>query len=389
MTPGVWPYQIVMGVSTASVAGIVALLGELRDELGLSSAAIGIIVSAGFLAAFVAQITLAPLADRGHARRMIGLGLAMTVFGLAAMVVADSVVVLTGSRALVGFGAGLVMPGLRRAVTVLDPERVGENLGRLIVGEIAGYLAGPITAGALAAVGGVRLPFAAFAVVLVLFVPLALRLPPDTGRKDPAAGRLAFDLLRIRRLQGALVLIAGYFVVIGAFESVVPVMYHDRGASALATGLAFTGFTLPILFVSPLAGRVADRVGAARIASLGIFVVAATSAFYGILPGYVWPAVLMGAAGVADGFGFTGAQVAVSRSVPEERQAAALGLMGATQVAAAGLAAAPAAVLYASVGAAWAWVILAAVALAIVGVAQLLFRGTEPIQGPQPDPLRV
>lgn len=378
-----------MGVATASVAGIVALLGELREELGLSSTAIGLVVSAGFLAAFVAQITLAPFADRGHARRMIGAGLAMAVVGLAAMTVVDSVALLTASRALIGFGAGLVMPGLRRAVSVIDAERVGENLGRLIVGEVAGYLAGPVGAGALAAVGGVRLPFAVFAAGLVLFIPLALRLPPDTGRKDPSAGRLAFDLLRIRRLQGALVLIAGYFVVIGAFESVVPVMFHERGASALATGLAFTSFTLPILLVSPRAGRLADRVGAARVASIGIFVVAVTSAFYGILPGYIWPAVLMGVAGVADGFGFTGAQVAVSRAVPEERQAAALGLMGATEVAAAGLAAAPAAVLFAAVGAAWSWVILAAVSVAIVGVAQLLFRGTEPTANPQPEPLRM
>ena len=65
---------------------------------------------------------------------------------------------------LIGFAGGLVLPGLRRAATVLDPENVGENLGRLIVGEIGGFVLGPIAASLLVEVGGLRAPFIAFAV---------------------------------------------------------------------------------------------------------------------------------------------------------------------------------------------------------------------------------
>ena len=388
-SPGLLPFQIVMGFTTAGIGGIVAVLGELREELGFSESAVGVIVSAGFLAAFVAQITLAPQADRGHARRMVMIGIVLSVVALLVMVVADSVLWWALSRAVFGFGSGLTLPGMRRAATVLDPERVGENLGRLIVGEVGGFLVGPIAAGVLAAVGGVRLPFAVFAVALALFVPFVARLPEDQGRKDTSGRRLAFDLLRNRRLVGALTLIFGYFVLIGAFESIIPVMYRDRGASTLITGFVFSTFAIPIIFISPYAGRVADRVGAARVASLGILGVTIGAAFYGVLPGYIWPAVVMGIGGVADGFGFTATQVAVARSVIEERQAGALGLMGATEVLAAGISAAPAAVAYEELGAELAWILVATATLIIVAVAQLLLRGTEPVNRSQPEPARL
>ncbi len=386
---GLLPFQIVIGFTTAGIGGIVAVLGQLREDLGFSEASVGVIVSAGFLAAFIAQITLASQADRGHARTMVVIGIVLSIIALLVMVVADDVISWSASRALFGFGSGLTLPGLRRAATVLDPERVGENLGRLIVGEVGGFLIGPIAAGVLAEIGGLRLPFAVFAVVLGLFLPFCARLPADRGQLDTSGRRMSFDLLKKRRLQGALVLIAGYFVLLGAFESVIPVMYRDRGASTLMTGLVFSTFAIPILFVSPLAGRVADRVGAARVASLGVIGVSVGAAFYGVLPGYIWPAIVMGIGGFADGFGFTACQVAVSRAVSEQRQAGALGLMGATEVLAAGIAAAPAAILYQKVGAELAWPIIAAITIAIVGLAQLLFRGTTPVNQSQPEPARL
>ena len=373
------PFQIVMGVTSAAIGGIVTVMGELRDELELSSTGIGMIVTAGFLAAFVAQLSMAHYADRGYAREMVVIGIAISAVALLVMVVADGLLAWCLARSALGFAGGLIMPGLRRAASVLDPERVGENLGRLIVGEVGGFLCGPILAGVLAEIGGIRLPFAVFAGGMVLFIPFAIRLPADRGALDTSGRRTSFDLLRVRRLQGALLLVWGYFMLIGAFESVLPLMFRDRGASTLLTGIAFTSLGLPIILVSTRAGRLADKVGAARVATWGITVVALVSATYGVLPGLMIPIAVMFVVGVADGFGFTAAQVAVSRAVHENRQAGALGLMGATEVLGAGLAALPAAMLYDSVGARWTWLALGTATLASVAIAQLRFRGTEPV----------
>ncbi len=379
-SPGLLPYQIVIGVAMAAIGGIIVVLGELRDDLGVGNTAIGVIVTAGFLASFVAQIVLAPLADGGHGRMMAVAGIGLSAVALLVMVVADDVVVWVLARAALGFASGLLLPGIRRAATVLDPPRAGENLGRLVVGEVIGFVLGPIVAAGVAEIAGVRGPFLVFAIVMVAFLPFVWRLPEDEGRRTERT-RNSMELLRVRRLQGSLVLIFGYFFLVGAFESVIPLMFQDRGGGALEAGIAFTVFAIPVAIVSPTAGRVADRVGGANVAIAGMAASAALSMTWGFLPGVWLLVVIMVAIGIADGFGFTAGQVAVSRSVIEERQAGALGLMGAAEVLGAGIAALPAAALYEAGGARPTWVVVSLASLAFLAIGHLRIRGTQPVTG--------
>ena len=376
------PFQVVMGLTAAAIGGIVAILGELRSELGISGTGIGVLVASGFLAAFVAQVSLARHADRGHGRIMATVGIGLSAAALFVMVFADHVVVWSLSRAALGFGGGLVFPAVRRAASVLDPEKVGENLGRLVVGEVVGFMFGPAISAVLAEFVGLRAPFVFFALAMVLFLPAALRLPPDRGQRDASRRLTSFDLLSRRRLQGALVMVGGYFVLIGAWESVIPVMFADRGAGPLAVGTAFTLLAVPVALVSTRAGRLADRLGPMRVTMVGLVAVGLATVPLGLLPGIVMPVGLMLLVGVGDGYGFTAAQVVVARAVPEQRQAAALGLMGAAEVGGAGLAALPAAVLYDTTGARVTWAVTGLVTLFSVGAGWLRMRGTVPVSGP-------
>lgn len=379
-----FPYQMVMAVLSGAVGGIVVVLGDLRDALGFTDTEIGIVVTAGFAAAFVAQISLARFADQGHGRAMAAGGVAIAAVAMFAMTVVDGVVAWTAARAVLGFGGGLALPGMRRAATVLDPENVGENLGRLIVGEIGGFLLGPLVAAGFVEFFGIRAPFLAFGIGMVVFLPFVLRLPKDRGATDNS-GRSAFSLLRIRRLQGALLVIGGYFMLIGAWESVMPVMFKDRGGGSLETGIAFFLLGLPMFFISPTAGRLADRVGPPRVAVICTGMVSLSATMYGVLPGIMWPVLLMFVLGIFDGFGFTAAQVAVSRAVPEERQAAALGLMGAVEVLGAALLAMPAAIVYDASGGGAAWAMAGTTSFIVIMLGALRFRGTMPaVQLPAP-----
>ena len=78
-----------MGVTAGGIGGIVTVLGELRDELGFSGAGIGVMVASGFVAAFVAQITLARLADAGHSRMMATAGIGLSAAAMVVMVFAE------------------------------------------------------------------------------------------------------------------------------------------------------------------------------------------------------------------------------------------------------------------------------------------------------------
>ncbi len=370
---GLLPYQIVFGLFTAALGGIVALLGELRDEFGFSSIDVGLIVANGFLATFIAQVALGPMADRGHGRAMAVSGMVMCAVAMFMMVVADHVVVWIVARSALGFAGGLLMPGMRRAATVLDPAKAGENLGRLVVGEVIGFVVGPVVAALLAEVGGVRMPFIVGAIVMAVFVPFAARLPKDQGVHTKRV-RGSLELLKYRQLRGALVLIVGYFLLIGAFETVFPQMFQDRGGGAIQTGIGFTAFALPIALVSTHAGRIADRVGPTKVALTGMAVSAAITMSIGFLPGISVVIIVMTVNGVFDGYGFTAGQVAVSRAVPEARQAGALGLMGAAEVLGAGISALPASAIYQAAGERTTWLATGAASLVCLAIGRLYLR---------------
>ena len=376
------PFQLLMGVTAGGIGGIVTVLGELRDELGFSGFGIGIMVASGFVAAFLSQVTLARLADAGHARVMATVGIALSAVAMLMMVFAVDLELWILSRAALGFAGGLILPGVRRAASVHDPVRAGENLGRMVVAETTGFIFGPSLTALLVWLGGIRLPFAVFAAAMLLFLPVAVRLPPDRGLLDRSGRATSFDLLRGRRLQGALTIVGGYFMMVGAWESVLPVMFADRGAGAALTGIAFTMVALPIMLVGARAGRLADRVGPVRVTMAGLVVVSVSTMTFGVIPGVIPIAGVMTLVGFADGYGFTAAHAVVARAVAEHRQAAALGLMGASEVAGAAISALPAAWMYESHGSGPTWAAVGLTVLVLVVAGWLRIRGTVPASGP-------
>ena len=377
------PFQLLMGVTAGGIGGIVTVLGVLRDEFGFSGIGIGVMVASGFVAAFVSQVTLARFADVGHARAMATVGIALSAAAMLAMVFAEDLAVWVLSRAALGFAGGLILPGVRRAASVHDPAKSGENLGRMVVAEVTGFIFGPSLTAGLVWVGGIRLPFAVFAGAMLLFLPVAMRLPPDRGLLDVVRRSTSFDLLSNRRLQGALIIVGGYFMMIGAWEAVLPVMFADRGAGAVMTGIAFTMVALPIMLVGTRAGRLADRVGPVRVTMAGLVAVSLVTMTYGVIPGVIPIVAAMVVVGFGDGYGFTAAQAVVARAVPEQRQAGALGLMGAAEVAGAAIAALPSAWLYESFGSGPTWALVGLTVLALVVAGWLRIRGTVPASGPQ------
>lgn len=371
------PYQMAIGVGSASVGGVIALLPELRKTFAASDAAIGLIVGVGFAASFLSQLLLAPQADRGRARAMIRLGLAVAAAALAWMALASSLAEIVAARAALGAAGGVMLPAIRRVVATTDPLRVGENLGRLASFEIGGFVLGPAVSALLAEFGGLRLAFGFFAVLLVLFVPFTVHLPDDVGAKDVVA-RMAFDLLRQRRVLGALLIVGGYLSTAGVIEAVIPLQLEDRGADTWAIGVGLTALAIPIAITSPFGGRMADRRGAFPVAATAITAAIGVEVLLGFVPGMLPLLAILAVVGAIDGIGFPAGQTLVSRSVPEHRVAAAQGLLGAFEVGLAGLIAVPAAALYDAGGARLVWPLSSTWMLVLVASGFALYRSARP-----------
>ena len=374
--PSLTPYFLILFGASAGLGSIIVLLAEIRNELGLTETGIGLAIAAGFAAAFVANIIMAPHADRGWAPAMLRSGLALGVVGLLVLAVGQDLWHYVLGRAVFGFALGTAGPAARRTVIVADPANLGRNMGRLGAWDVGGFVAGPMIASLLAGIGGFRFTFWSMAVALATLLPVAFRAQPDTAARDEEGLGLK-GLLRIRRLVGAFFVVAAYFVLIGAFEAVWVLEMDTRGATQTTMAIGLTLAALPIAMLSPLGGSLAQRYGARRWAIGGIATITLLTTFYGVVPGVVALVALTMVTSVLEGFAFPSAPMLVAAAVAENRQAAAQGLMGAVEVATAAVAAVTISMIYDRHGDLMAWIVTASTMAILLLFGAILTRPTD------------
>ena len=374
--PSLTPYFLILFGASAGLGSIIVLLAEIRNELGLTETGIGLAIAAGFAAAFVANIIMAPHADRGRAPAMLRGGLALGVVSLVVLAVGQDLWHYVLGRAVFGFALGTAGPAARRTVIVADPANLGRNMGRLGAWDVGGFVAGPMIASLLAAIGGFRFTFWFMAISLATLLPVAFRAQPDTAARDEEGLGLK-GLLRIRRLVGAFFVVAAYFVFIGAFEAVWVLEMDTRGATQTTMAIGLTLAALPIAMLSPLGGSLAQRYGARRWAIGGIASITLLTTFYGIVPGVVALVALTMVTSVLEGFAFPSAPMLVAAAVAENRQAAAQGLMGAVEVATAAVAAVTISMIYDRHGDLMAWIVTASTMAILLLFGAILTRPTD------------
>jgi MFS family permease len=323
---------LVVATLMLGYGSIFALLAEIRAQFGFEEWAIGLIGGAGFAAGFFSQLFLSRLADRGHLRALLGVGMGLALLGIVGMIAADTLWTFVAARALMGLGAGCVTPAVRRIAVTRDPERAGEALGVLGVFEISGFLIGPVLASALDGLWGLRAPFVALAAVLLVVAPFALsaELPQGLVARER---RVLRGLLARRPVQSSLLAGFAFYLTIGVFEATWAILLADRGASQLFIGATMSLFSAPMLLVPPFAGRFAQRIGPIRVMAASIGTAIVCMALYGLFTELLLLAVVVAIHSIADAFTMPASQLAIARSSPPAQIASGQGLFGAVGLA--------------------------------------------------------
>jgi DHA1 family multidrug resistance protein-like MFS transporter len=327
---------------------IFTLLADIRDRFGFSDGEVGLIAFAGFVTGFASQVFLSRFADRGHAARMMRIGIGTAAFGMAWMIFATSLWQWIAARLLLGLGAGMVGPAIRRLVIARDPRNVGTNLGRQTAFDVSGFVLGPLLAAGLAQVFGLRAPFIFLTIAYVAAIFAIGRLPiiENTGAGTKGAVRA---LLRLPAVQSALSAAIAFYLTIGMFEALWSILLRDQGAATWLIGVTLSLFTIPMIVFAPKGGGLAQRRGPIVVVSVSIVVAAAATFSYGFAP--LWLIVIIsGVHAMADAFTLPANQVAVAIASPPDQLATGQGLLGATGLAVAGLAALVGAAVYDAYG---------------------------------------
>ena len=357
------------------------VLDDFRDKYGITEAQLGLIVGVGFITGFLSQILFAPQADKGHAKKLVMIGITVEVIGTLFMAFGHAFLPLILGRLLTGFGVGISEPALRRILILSDPERMGQNLGLIVSASVAGFTAGPIVSALTADTLGISAPFLLVATLLVVVaIGLSKLQFQEANIEDAPTQRLAFDMLRIRPLAGAIVIGLALFAMIGTFDAVWSVMMDDMKAPTWVANLGISLFAFPMIFLAPRGGRFTQKVGPFKASMVGLSIGAVCLVMYGTLWS-PYPMLVVGVIhGVVDGFTVTGGSAAVALVAPRERLASAQGLYGGLQTLTGGIAAVLAGAAYGVIGrATFLW--CAGAMLLFISVGAWLAKGSLSITG--------
>ncbi len=398
--------MILLDVTIVNVA-----LPSIQRDLGVTPANLEWVINAYSLALASLLLAGGALGDRYGRKRLYLAGLgSFTVFSAACALASDDHQLIL-FRTLQGASAALIAPlSLAILVDAYPPERRTFAIGIWAAVASIGFASGPVAGGLLirlfdwSAIFWVNVPIGIVGVVLSL-VGVAESRDPAARRLDPAGTALAssalflltFALVEtnehpwgsaeiVSLLAGAAVAFAAflcwegasdhpmvplelfrslrfssantvaflaYAALAGFFFYITLYFQSARGWSALETGLSWIPINGGFLAVTPFAGRIGARFGAARVGGLGLLAAAAALAgltqlgadttYAAAVPSYVVvglgfglavPAMSSAAMGAVDP-GYAGAGSGILNSCRQIGTAVGLAVLGSVGVAAA------------------------------------------------------
>lgn len=336
-----------MGVLASGYGVMFTMLDDWRAEFGIQETGLSMIIAVGFFTSFIAQLTIAPYADRGHARKLMTVGMAANAAGALIMAFGSSLPLFLLGRFVMGVGAGIAIPAIKRIVIVSDPENMGGNLGRGVSIEVGGFAIGPVIAALTVDSINLAAPFILIAVLITITGVIIARLDiTETAIEDRTEERFAIDLLKNRAVLGSILVGVALYVMIGVYDSLWVIMMDDLKAPHWIGNAGVALFGLPWIFFGALGGRIAQKHGPLRVSAFGL----ALGALYMTSYGFMTMPYLMLSVGltqsILDSLTVTGIGVAVAQATPPERQAGASGLLGGMQTLMGGIAAMSAGTMY-------------------------------------------
>ena len=336
-----------MGVLAAGYGVMFTMLDDWRTAYGIQETGLSMIIAVGFFTSFVAQLTIAPYADRGHARKLMTVGMAANAIGALLMAFGASLPAFLLGRFIMGVGAGIAIPAIKRIVIVSDPENMGGNLGRGVSIEVGGFAIGPVIAALTVDSINLAAPFILIAVLIAITGVIIARLSiAETAIEDRTDERFAIDLLKNRAVLGSILVGLALFVMIGVYDSLWVIIMDDLKAPHWVGNAGVALFGLPWIFFGALGGRIAQKHGPLRVSAFGLALGSLYMTSYGFM---TMPYFMLGVGltqSMVDSLTVTGIGVAVAQATPPERQAGASGLLGGMQTLTGGVAAMFAGTMY-------------------------------------------
>ena len=273
-------------LDVAFFAAVAPLLPHYVDEFGLSKSAAGILTGAYAAGNLVAAIPAGWLAARWGVKPTRMIGLAMLGVTSLVFAFANHIVLLDAARFVQGIGGACMWAaGMAWLVSAAPTDRRGELIGAALSAAIVGVLLGPVLGGA-ATLLSPEAVFSSVALVAAVLAGWAWSMPGVEPEESPGM-RAMLRAMRRPAVMAGFWLFTLPALFAGVIEVLVPLRLDDLGVAGATIGAVFLVSAAVEAVISPLAGRVSDRVG--RLGPIRVGLVAAAGvAILLPLPSSAW-----------------------------------------------------------------------------------------------------
>lgn len=253
------------------------ILPQIGEELNITDAVLGTLVSAYALMVGVFAIIAGPVSDKIGRRRILLLGTAAMAVALSLHHFISGYMSFLALRVLAGMAGGILSGAAVSYVGDYFPYgRRGWATGWVMSGAAFGQIAGIPIGILLAGSFGFRAPFYLFAVTMALtYILIWAKVPqPDVKRTQ---GRLTFkravagyaDLLRRKEIAAAVFAFFMMFLGVSFYVVYFPTwLERSMGATPGKIAILFVVGGIANVIAGPQAGKLSDRIGRKKIVIL-------------------------------------------------------------------------------------------------------------------------
>ncbi|SDC14173.1 MFS transporter, DHA1 family, purine base/nucleoside efflux pump [Paenibacillus sp. UNCCL117] len=252
--------SFLVGTSEFIIAGI---LDKVADDLGISLAAAGQLITVFSLAYAFGTPFLLAAAAKVQSKKLLLYALAVFVLSHIATLVLPGFAFLIGFRIIMALASGVfVVTALTVAAKLAPPEKQGSAIATLVMGFSTALIVGVPLGRLAASIYDWKLVFGALGILGILAIVLVAFTIPNTESEQPVPLREQVSLLRNPKIAVALLItffwIGGYSIT---YTYISPFLLTITGMSEQAVSIALFAFGVASLIGSKLGGFSTDRWG--------------------------------------------------------------------------------------------------------------------------------
>ncbi|GAC1045980.1 MFS transporter [Rhizobium sp. No.120] len=267
---------VACGVMVGNIYLCQPLLGAIAKDFGVPESIASLVAVMTQVGYALGILLLVPLSDMAEPRSLVRWMSALAAVGLLMACLAPAIPVLLAASIFLAFVTVVPQVLIPLATSLVAPEHRGRAVGSLATGLIMGILLSRTISGLVAGYGGSWR--ASYGLASVLSVVVFFLVPAFMPKKSEHATSIGYfkllaSLPPLLKHRDLILSMAMNFLVFGAFSAFWATMaFHlatpEFGLGPAAAGL-FGLWGAPGALLAPIAGRLSDRWGPARVNVLG------------------------------------------------------------------------------------------------------------------------